>query len=225
MPGPSRKGVSRSDTRERLLRVACRQFADRGYQNTRIQDVCRLAGANIAAVNYHFGGKDGLYRAVWDHALEQTVREDDGAPALSADADREWLYKYVRACVLSVFDTGMSGILRRLMTNEVSSPSPLSREILSEHIAPRYNELLVRLRRMMGPDVTDYQIGCCVFAINSLFSALALNSTARRELFRNDRPAPAEAEQFTREICAFVMGGVRALRGVPAASRRPRGNL
>ena len=84
MAGPSRRGASRSDTRERLLRVACRRFADFGYQETRIQDVCRLAGANIAAVNYHFGGKEGLYRAVWDHALEQTrllvcrVGLDDG---------------------------------------------------------------------------------------------------------------------------------------------------
>ena len=91
MPGSSRKGVSRSDTRERLLRVACRQFADRGYQNTRIQDVCRLAGANIAAVNYHFGGKEGLYRAVWDHALEQTVRDEDGAPVLTTAATKPGL--------------------------------------------------------------------------------------------------------------------------------------
>ena len=213
----------RAATRERLLEEACALFADRGWHGTRVQDVCRAADANIAAVNYHFGGKEGLYRAVWDRALERAVDADAiELSALSADADREWLYKYVRACVLSVFDTGAGGILRRLMTHEVSAPSPISQDILANHIAPRYSELLARLRRTIGPNATDYQVGCCAFAINALFSCLAMNVTARHALFRTDTPSPAEAERFTREICAFLLGGIRALRGVPPEVRRDR---
>ena len=213
---------ARTETRELLLRAACSLFAAHGYRDTRTQDICRAAHANIAAVNYHFGGKEGLYRAVWDRALESAVDADGiGLSALSADADREWLYKYVRACVLSVFDTGTGGVLRRLMTHEVASPSPISQDILANHIAPRYTELLARLRRTIGPGATDYQVGCCAFAINALFSCLAMNVTARRALFRTDTPSPAEAEHFTREICAFLLGGIRALRGVPPEVRRP----
>ena len=219
----TRRRPSRAATRQRLLDAACAQFAEHGWHGTRIQDVCRAADANIAAVNYHFGGKEGLYRAVWDRALESAVDAGGaGLSALSADADREWLYKYVRACVLSVFDTGMGGVLRRLMTHEVAAPSPISQDILANHIAPRYSELLARLRRTIGPNATDYQVGCCAFAINALFSCLAMNATARRALFRTDTPSPAEAEHFTREICAFLLGGIRALRGVPPAARRDR---
>ena len=65
-------------------------------------------------------------------------------------------------------------------------------------------------------------MGLCVFAINALFSCLAMNVTARRTLFRTDAPSPAEAERFTREICAFLLGGIRALRGVPPAARHDR---
>lgn len=207
------------NTRERLLNEACRIFAERGYRNTRIQEICAAANANIAAVNYHFGGKEGLYKAVWDHALEHAVAEDAAISGpLSADADREWLYEYVRACVRSVFDTGTGGFLRRLMANEAVDPSPVSEEVLAEHLAPRRTELAARLRRMLGPDATAWQIGCCVFAINSQFTALALNRAVRRAIFRNDAPTEAEAEHFVREICAFTMGGIRALRAVP---RRP----
>ena len=193
------RSPSRAATRERLLEAACALFAERGWHGTRVQDVCRAADANIAAVNYHFGGKEGLYRAVWDRALADAVDADGiGLSSLSADADREWLYKYVRAC------------------------SPVSQDILSNHIAPRYTELAARLRRTIGPNATDYQVGLCVFAINALFSCLAMNVTARRALFRTDTPSPAEAEHFTREICAFLLGGIRALRGVPPEVRRPR---
>ena len=212
----------RAATRQRLLDAACAQFAERGWHGTRVQDVCRAADANIAAVNYHFGGKKELYRAVWDWALERAVREESGGGRLSSDPDRTWLYKYVRACVLSVFDTGAGGVLRRLMTHEVAAPSPISQDILANHIAPRYSELLARLRRTIGPNATDYQVGLCVFEINALFSCLAMNVTARRALFRTDTPSPAEAEHFTREICAFLLGGIRALRGVPPEVRRPR---
>ncbi|MBQ7666936.1 MAG: TetR/AcrR family transcriptional regulator [Kiritimatiellae bacterium] len=208
-----------SGTRERLLAVACRIFAERGYKRTRTQDICRLAGVNPAAVNYHFGGKEGIYRAVWDSALESTLESSAFSPALSSDAHRDWLYRYVHACVLSVFDPGMPGVLRKLMTHEVADPSPISNDILANHIAPRYPELLGHLRAMIGTTATDYQIGCCIFAINALFGSIAINKTARRALFKGDTPAAGEIEQFAREICAFVMGGIRALRTVPQRTR------
>ena len=131
----------RGDTRELLLRAASSLFAAHGYRETRTQDICRLAHANIAAVNYHFGGKKELYRAVWDWALERAVREESGSGRLSSDPDRTWLYKYVHACVLSVFDTGSSGTLSRLMAAELADPSPISAEILSTHVATRPAEI------------------------------------------------------------------------------------
>ena len=213
---PERKRP-RGDTRELLLRAAGALFAAHGYRETRTQDVCRLAHANIAAVNYHFGGTKELYRAVWDWALERAVREESGNGRLSSDPDRTWLYKYVHACVLSVFDTGSSGTLSRLMACELADPSPISAEILSTHVAPRRAELERRLRRMVGPGVTDYQVGCCLFAIHAQFTALAISHPTRKALFGTDRPSPREAEQFAREICAFVIGGIRAIRPLPPA--------
>lgn len=208
-------------TRARLLRVASEQFAESGFRNTRTQDICQAAGANVAAVNYHFGGKEGLYKAVWDYAVDHAIDKSADVD-LSTDQDREWLYHYLRVCVLSVFDTGTSSLLRRLIANEINDPSPISGEVLSEHLAPRIQELEKRLRRMMGPYVTDFQVGCCILAIHSQFSAITINRSARRNLFKNDKPSPEEAERFTREICAFVMGGIRAIRGVPPAARRLR---
>jgi len=57
-------------TREKLLEVAEQVFADRGYQAATIREICERAGANVAAVNYHFGDKLGLYTEV----LQQSVR-------------------------------------------------------------------------------------------------------------------------------------------------------
>src|SRR5262249_20827586 len=57
-------------TRKRLLTAAERLFSDRGFKDVTVREICHAAGANVAAVNYHFGDKLGLYRAVLRTAIE-----------------------------------------------------------------------------------------------------------------------------------------------------------
>ena len=59
-----------TDTKERILDVGERLFADRGFPATSLRDITHEAGVNIASVNYHFGSKDALLAAV----LERRVR-------------------------------------------------------------------------------------------------------------------------------------------------------
>ena len=62
-------------TKERLLREATRLFAERGFKKVTVRDICAAARANVAAVNYHFGGKPGLYEVtIWGNVPGQTER-------------------------------------------------------------------------------------------------------------------------------------------------------
>ena len=58
------------DTKERILNVAERLFADRGFPATSLRDLTSEAGVNIASVNYHFGSKDALLAAVLKRRLQ-----------------------------------------------------------------------------------------------------------------------------------------------------------
>ena len=51
-------------TRERIFKAAERLFAERGYEATSVRAIVAKARVNQAAINYHFAGKDGLYREV-----------------------------------------------------------------------------------------------------------------------------------------------------------------
>ena len=58
-----------ADTKARILDVAERLFADRGFPATPLRDITSEARVNIASVNYHFGSKDALLAAVIERRL------------------------------------------------------------------------------------------------------------------------------------------------------------
>ena len=58
-----------ADTKERILNVAERFFADRGFPATSLRDLTSEANVNIASVNYHFGSKEALLAAVLERRL------------------------------------------------------------------------------------------------------------------------------------------------------------
>ena len=64
-----------TDTKTDLLEAAERLFAEHGIARSSLRAITREAGANLAAVNYHFGSKEGLVRAVFARRLEPLNRE------------------------------------------------------------------------------------------------------------------------------------------------------
>src|SRR3954468_15221922 len=68
-------------TRTRLIEAAGKVFAEQGFKAATVRDICTAAGANVAAVNYHFGGKEGLYAAVLRFAHRKAVGQSDNAAA------------------------------------------------------------------------------------------------------------------------------------------------
>lgn len=49
-------------TREQILIQATKSFAENGYEGASLREICNSANANVSAVKYHFGDKEGLYR-------------------------------------------------------------------------------------------------------------------------------------------------------------------
>ena len=63
------------DTRERVLQVAIREFALHGFDAPSIRDLTIAAGVNQAAINYHFGSKDGLIKTIFDELATPLIEE------------------------------------------------------------------------------------------------------------------------------------------------------
>src|SRR3954468_6586493 len=74
-------------TKARLLEAAGEEFAEKGFECATVRSICQRAGANLAAVNYHFGDKERLYveAALEAHRCGSTLIPDavfqQGTPA------------------------------------------------------------------------------------------------------------------------------------------------
>jgi AcrR family transcriptional regulator len=60
----SKRAAQGRATREQLIEVATRLFAERGYEDTSIEAVLAAAGVSRGALYHHFAGKDALFEAV-----------------------------------------------------------------------------------------------------------------------------------------------------------------
>lgn len=66
------------DTRRRLIEAGMVLFGSKGYEATTTRTLADEAGVNLAAIPYHFGGKDGLYMAVAQAVIEKLGAEMGG---------------------------------------------------------------------------------------------------------------------------------------------------
>jgi AcrR family transcriptional regulator len=70
---PNPRGEDRQNTKTQLLEAAGHVFAEKGFDRATGREICERAGANTAAVNYYFGGMDGLYAAVLEEANRRLI--------------------------------------------------------------------------------------------------------------------------------------------------------
>jgi AcrR family transcriptional regulator len=84
------------DTKERIMRAARVLFATKGYDGASVRDIAKLAGVNIAALNYHFQGKLNLFHQVIDLVFHETsvqIREHrEQHPAEKVEELAVWIF-------------------------------------------------------------------------------------------------------------------------------------
>lgn len=138
------------DTKQRLIEAGLHVFAAHGFADAGLRTICSLAGANPAAVNYHFGDKSRFYAEVLTTAHRRAVERrpmprlaDD--PADPAGVLRAWIRWFLE---LLLVEEG-TGPLGRLMTREMADPTPALHRLM-ESIAPVHQNLAEILGALIG---------------------------------------------------------------------------
>ena len=205
---PELPSTSEADTRRRLMDAAGKVFAEKGYRAATIREIIRRARVNLAAVNYHFGGKDGLYATVLEStylkALEKHPPEggvDPGAPAEIR------LHGFIRSFLQRIFDEDVQACYGRLMTREMVEPTVALDRVVNR-IRPLYGRLCAILREISGPagGISRIERSAKSVVGQILFYRFAAPVLQRLE---GGRVTPPDIDALARHIADFSIHGLR----------------
>jgi len=199
-----------TDTRERLLQAAGLVFSEAGFRAATVRDIVRRAGgANIAAVNYHFRDKEGLYAAVLEHFAREAVAKYPPHGGLPPDASPEQqLHAFVRALLLRVFDQGHQSIHGKLMAREMIEPTRALDRIVEQMIRPLYGRLCAIVKSLAGPRVSLARIEASAKSVvgQCLFYK---HCSPVLERLEGRRPDHRDLDALADHIVAFSLHGIR----------------
>lgn len=203
-----------TDTRTRLLDCAAELFAIRGFRNVAVRDICGQAQANIAAVNYHFGGKNKLHLAAMEHARERALKEDPypaGPPPAGPLPAEDKLRRHLRGMLGRAFATGPASWYVNMVLREMIDPTPALAHALDSNIGPHQRKLEGIVAQLMGRDAESDEVRDLAAAI----VAMALyyhNCRPAINHFQPDRQLDQpEAERLADLLTNFAVAGLNGV--------------
>src|SRR5262245_3652887 len=144
-------------TREKIIKAASHAFARNGYDGASVRAIVAEADVNQAAINYHFGSKEGLYRAVLQAALRALMQDDD-APQNSDKLPREAaLGRFVRRQLRPMTARDELSEYVRIFNWETLKPSSVFRKFMAREAAPFFAAATELVRRFLPNRATDQQ--------------------------------------------------------------------
>ena len=198
------------ETRARLLETAGRLFGERGFKRVTVREICKAAKANVAAVNYHFGDKLGLYREVLQGAIDAMRETSEAARQAGAgQPPEEQLRRFIGVFLHRVLSPGSASI-HRLITREMNDPTPVLDDLVEQGVRPRIEYLSDVVARIMGCEPKDERVLRCVASVQAQAVAYFPNAIATRVGFVLE-PTKARIDEAARHIATFSLAGVRAI--------------
>jgi AcrR family transcriptional regulator len=145
-------------TRKKIIKAAARIFAEHGYDGASIRNIVAKADVNQAAISYHFGSKEGLYRAVLQMALEVLLQADVATAPAPAKLTREAaLRAFIRRQLRPMLAHDELSQYLRIFNWETVRPTPAFRKFMAEDAGPYLAGAAALVRRFLPPQATEQQ--------------------------------------------------------------------
>jgi AcrR family transcriptional regulator len=200
-----------AQTRMRLLEAAACEFAEHGYHHATVREICKRAGANVAAVNYHFGDKEKLYAATlsfWIGAAIEQYPPLMGVPDDAPAVDR--LRGFVRGTLHRMLQTGAAGWHGQLMAREMVEPTAAFDPVIHGSIKPMIDLLQTIVRDLAGPAVAEESVRAVSLSVigQCCFYRHARGVITR--MFGQGVYADQNIEAIADHVTRFTLAGLQA---------------
>jgi AcrR family transcriptional regulator len=199
--------VGQDLTKARLLEAAGEEFADKGFELARVRTICDRAGANLAAVNYHFGDKEHLYMEVLREA-HRCGLDDESQRFDPTMGPAELLRTFIHHFLARVMAMNRPQEWQhRLMLREMLAPTPFSEVLVREVIRPRF-ERIKSLMRSICPEADERRLHALVFSVIGQCLHYKMARVITERLIGQDSYQELDLNYLTDHITGFCLAAL-----------------
>ncbi len=203
-------------TRERILEAAGDIFGREGFKATTIRRIAGSAQVNLAAINYHFRDKEGLYAAVLEHVFHSGFTRFPSRMGIADDTPPEQqLLCFIRGMFYRLLSSegwaGLSG-RGRLIARELLDPTPTFEAILEKYIKPHKDLLLTIIVGIMGENPGPRILLPCAISIIGQCIYYALAAPVIRKIAEENAPTDGNLDRLAESVWLFSLGGIDRIR-------------
>jgi len=209
---PEAGGPTQDETRQQLLEAAGGVFAEVGFRNATIREICRRAGANVAAVNYHFGDKETLYTEVLRHSQQKAFEKYPPLMGVGADAPPEQkLRAFIQSFLLRIFDDSSTAWFGKMMSREMVEPTEALDLLVAERMQPMADLLRGIVAEILDRPAQAEDVRLCCFSVVSQCVFYHHCRTMILRLFPEQRLDASAVEQLAGHIARFSLAAMKHL--------------
>ncbi len=212
-------GTASEQTRARLLEAAREVFSQHGFQGATVREICRRAEANVAAVSYHFGSKNGLLAEALNFAQLQSLQ---AANICAGGCPEARLRLFIRDFMLMLLDEKNPSSQCRIMARELADPTPALDQIVREAIAPLHEFMGKLVREIAGAGIGETELRHCVLSIVGQCLLYRHSHPVLQRLHPEMRHDNRAIEAIARHIVDFSLAGITGTLRKKPASRAER---
>jgi AcrR family transcriptional regulator len=207
---PPKTNPVSADTRQRLIDAAATLFANRGFEEVTVREICKASQANVAAVNYHFGDKAGLYRAVVMFAIK-VMQETNELSQRAGEglSPEDQIRGFVRVFVGRFTADNPNAWIHRLMAREMEHPTEALDLVMTQVVQPRLEYLCGVTGTIMGLPPSDPRVRRSVGSLQS--QCLMAGRKVPSAIEKSWGPIIRDVETWVKHIADFSLGGMKAI--------------
>ncbi|MDE3123164.1 MAG: CerR family C-terminal domain-containing protein [Paracoccaceae bacterium] len=167
-PGAAARASERNPTRDALVEAALHLFGHKGFAAASTREIAARAGANVAAIAYHFGGKEGLRLACVEaiaHHFDEVLLTDGVRPPANPVAARQMLEAVVRSGVRFMASGAPAQDVVTFLLREVTEGGPFLDTLFARVLEPRHRLLCALWGAATGTEAEAEATRLAVFAM------------------------------------------------------------
>lgn len=196
------------NTRRRLLEAAEAAFAERGFEAASVRAICAAAGANVAAVNYHFGDKQSLYiEAVRSAVRECTEFLGEAPEAIRGMPPAQALEAFIHGMARSMLSERRHSAMQLTM-RELASPTPVCEMAVQEFIRPMAHQLRDILGHLLPPGTGELELMMTGFSVVGQCLYYRQNRECSRVLLGPALNAELSPERVAAHVARFTLAAL-----------------